>query len=58
MSPDRIRSACRAALTIIVLAAIYELIARSGYFPPVLLPILPSVGISTGGKYPERAMSS
>ena len=46
MSPDRIRSTYRAAITIIVLAAIYELIARSGYFPPVLMPTLGKIGNS------------
>jgi NitT/TauT family transport system permease protein len=44
MSPDRIRSAYRAALTILVLAAGYELVARSGYFPPVLMPTLSKIG--------------
>ena len=42
-SNDRIRSIRRAAITIAVAAAFYELVARSGYFPPVLLPTLPKI---------------
>ena len=44
MSSNSIRSTYRAAITIIVLAAVYELIARSGYFPPVLMPTLGKIG--------------
>lgn len=40
---DRTRSAYRAAITLAVAAAIYEAIARTGYFPPVLMPTLPKV---------------
>ncbi len=40
---ERVRSAFRAGLTIIVAAAVYEAVARTGYFPPVLLPTLPKV---------------
>ena len=40
---DRTRSAYRAAITVAVAAAIYEAIARTGYFPPVLMPTLPKV---------------
>ena len=43
MNPDRARSLRRAALTLLAAAVIYELIARSGYFPRVLLPTLPVV---------------
>jgi NitT/TauT family transport system permease protein len=42
-STDRIRSLRRAAVTLAVAAAIYEGFARSGAFPPALLPTLPSV---------------
>ena len=41
---DRNRSAYRAAITIAVAAAIYEAIAWTGYFPPVLMPTLPKIG--------------
>jgi NitT/TauT family transport system permease protein len=46
MSPlaERARTAGRAALTLLVAAAIYESVARSGYFPKALLPTLPAVG--------------
>jgi NitT/TauT family transport system permease protein len=40
---DRTRSAYRAAITLAVAAAVYEAIARTGYFPPVLMPTLPKV---------------
>ncbi len=40
MSGDRTRSIIRAAATLIVAALIYEAVARSGYFPPVLMPPL------------------
>jgi NitT/TauT family transport system permease protein len=39
----RARSTLRAALTIAAAAAAYEAIARSGFFPPALLPTLPAV---------------
>jgi NitT/TauT family transport system permease protein len=41
---DRLRSARRAAIAIVAAGAVYELVARSGYFPAVLLPTLPVVG--------------
>jgi NitT/TauT family transport system permease protein len=39
----RTRSAYRAGLTLLVAAALYEGIARTGYFPPALMPTLPQV---------------
>lgn len=41
---DRIRSIRRAAVTILAAAALYEIAARSGYFPRALLPTLPTIG--------------
>jgi len=41
---ERIRSFRRAAITLLVAAAAYEALARSGVFPPALLPTLPAVG--------------
>ena len=38
------RSAIRATITLIVFGLIYEAIARSGYFPPVLMPTLGKIG--------------
>jgi NitT/TauT family transport system permease protein len=40
---ERTRSLRRAALTLLVAAAAYEAMARSGLFPPALLPTLPEV---------------
>ena len=42
-SSDRMRSAMRAAITLLIAAAIYEAIARSGIFPRALLPTLTTV---------------
>ena len=41
---ERTRSLRRAAFSVLGAAVIYELVARSGIFPPVLLPTLPTVG--------------
>jgi NitT/TauT family transport system permease protein len=38
------RSFVRAAVALLLLAAVYESVARSGAFPPALLPVLPKVG--------------
>jgi NitT/TauT family transport system permease protein len=43
VSSDRIRSAVRAGVTLLLAAAAYETVARSGAFPPALLPTLPKV---------------
>jgi NitT/TauT family transport system permease protein len=40
---ERTRSLTRAAATLLVAAAIYEATARSGLFPPALLPTLPAI---------------
>ena len=40
---ERTRSLTRAAATLLVAAAAYEATARSGYFPPALLPTLPAI---------------
>jgi NitT/TauT family transport system permease protein len=40
MTGDRIRSLRRGAITLLIVAAIYEAVARSGYFAPVLMPPL------------------
>lgn len=42
----RTRSAIRAGITLIVFALIYEAIARSGYFPAVLMPPLSKIGVT------------
>jgi NitT/TauT family transport system permease protein len=43
MSPQRSRSIVRGMLALIVAAAAYEAVARSGLFPRALLPVLPKV---------------
>jgi NitT/TauT family transport system permease protein len=40
---ERAQSAWRSAIALLVAAAIYELVARSGMFAPALLPALPKV---------------
>jgi NitT/TauT family transport system permease protein len=40
---DRARSAYRGGITLLLAAAVYEVIARSGMFPAALLPTLPRV---------------
>jgi len=40
---DRARSVRRGALTLILVACVYEMVARSGVFPAALLPTLPAV---------------
>ncbi len=40
---QRNRSLIRAAITLAIAAAIYEALARSGYFAPALLPTIPAV---------------
>jgi len=42
-SADRIRSLRRAAVSLVIAAAVYEAFARSGAFPAALLPTLPAV---------------
>jgi NitT/TauT family transport system permease protein len=40
---ERVRSMRRAAVSVLIVALLYEIVARSEYFPPVLLPTLPTV---------------
>jgi len=40
---QRMRSIVRAAVTLTAAAALYELLARSGYFAPALLPTIPAI---------------
>jgi NitT/TauT family transport system permease protein len=44
MTAERSRSAVRAAITLVAAALVYESVARSGYFPPVLMPSLLKIG--------------
>ncbi|MBV8698613.1 MAG: hypothetical protein JO052_12260, partial [Bradyrhizobium sp.] len=43
MTRPRNRAILRAAVTLIAVALLYEALARSGIFPAVLLPTIPSV---------------
>ena len=43
MSP-KLRSALRATITLVIAAIVYEAIARTEYFPPVLMPPLSKIG--------------
>jgi NitT/TauT family transport system permease protein len=43
MTAERTASILRGALAVMAVAACYEAVARSGYFPPALLPTLPKV---------------
>jgi NitT/TauT family transport system permease protein len=40
---DRMRSFLRAAVTLLAAAAVYEVLARSGWFAPALMPTLPKI---------------
>ena len=40
---QRTRSIVRAAVTLVAAAALYEMLARSGYFAPALLPTIPAI---------------
>jgi NitT/TauT family transport system permease protein len=44
IAPERMRSIRRATVTLVVTAALYEAVARTGYFPQALMPTLPQVG--------------
>ena len=44
MNAERMRSSFRAVVTLIVAALVYEAVARSAYFPPVLMPTLGKIG--------------
>jgi NitT/TauT family transport system permease protein len=43
-SLSQARTAGRAIVTLLVAAALYEIVARSGFFPKALLPTIPAVG--------------
>jgi NitT/TauT family transport system permease protein len=43
VSPDRLRSIRRGALSLLALAFLWEVVARTGVFPRALLPTLPTI---------------
>ena len=55
MSP-RLRSLGRAAVTLLVAAALYEALARSGWFAPALMPTLPKVATALIGSLLDGTM--
>jgi len=60
---ERARSLRRAAMSLLLAAAIYEALARSGLFPAALLPTLPAVGRALvdgilDGSLPAHAVST
>jgi NitT/TauT family transport system permease protein len=53
---DRTRSLLRAALTLLVVAAVYQAVAHSGLFPAVLLPSLPVVAATLYASIADGSM--
>jgi NitT/TauT family transport system permease protein len=53
---DRTRSTLRATATIIVALALYEAVARTGYFPPALMPSLTKVWTALVGSLADGTM--
>jgi NitT/TauT family transport system permease protein len=53
---DRARSWLRTAVTLIAVAALYEVLARSGWFAPALMPTLPKVGNALVGALADGSM--
>ncbi len=56
MTPDRIRSLRRGTLTLLVVAAVYEAVARSGHFAPALMPPLGDVMRTLAGSLLDGSM--
>jgi len=53
---DRARSWLRTAVTLLAVAALYEVLARSGWFAPALMPTLSKVGYSLLGALADGTM--
>ena len=53
---DRARSWLRTAVTLLAVAALYEALARSGWFAPALMPTLPKVGTALVGALADGTM--
>lgn len=52
----RTRSTMRATITIVAAALVYEAVARTGYFPPALMPTLPKVWTALVGSIMDGTM--
>ncbi len=53
---DRLRSWTRAAASIVLAAALYEALARSGWFAPALMPTLPQVAAALFNSLADGSM--
>ncbi len=56
MTADRFRSIRRGATSIVVVAALYEAVARSGYFAPALMPTLETIAQTLFGMLADGTM--
>ncbi|MGB6538019.1 MAG: ABC transporter permease [Xanthobacteraceae bacterium] len=56
MTADRVRSIRRGLTAIVAAAALYEAVARSGYFAPALMPTLPTVARTLAGMIADGTM--
>jgi NitT/TauT family transport system permease protein len=56
MNADRVRSLRRGFTSIVVVAALYEAAARSGYFAPALMPTLPTIAHTLFGMVIDGSM--
>jgi NitT/TauT family transport system permease protein len=56
MTADRIRSIRRGATSIMVVAALYETVARSGYFAPALMPTIETIAQTLFGMLADGTM--
>jgi NitT/TauT family transport system permease protein len=56
MTAERIRSIRRGATSIVVVAALYEAVARSGYFAPALMPSLETIAQTFFGMLADGSM--
>jgi ABC-type nitrate/sulfonate/bicarbonate transport system permease component len=56
MTADRVRSIRRGATSLVVVAALYEVVARSGYFAPALMPTLETVAQTLFGMLADGTM--
>ena len=56
MTSDHIRTLLRGALTLLIVAAIYQAVAHSGWFPAVLLPTLPVVAATLYASIADGSM--
>jgi NitT/TauT family transport system permease protein len=56
ISTERTRRLLRATLSLVALAAIYEAVARAGYFPPALMPPLTAVAATLYASFADGSM--